>query len=314
LEQALLSLDKMIMGGLYDHIGGGFARYSTDAQWFAPHFEKMLYDNALLINVLSEAYQITKNEKYADVISQTIDFIEREMLSNENGFFSAIDADSEGVEGKYYTWTQQEIETVLKEEAALFCDFYNVTESGNWEHSNILWVKQNINAFASEKNIAVEALVTQLERNRKILLEHRSKRTRPLTDDKILLGWNALMCTALCKAYAATGLTKYKKLAIANMQFLEEKSVNQLNWKHTYKNNVAKIPAFLDDYAYLIQAYIHLQEISSDNEYLLKSKALTEFVIENFADDESPLFFYTQKNSRISLLEKRSVRWSNTKR
>jgi uncharacterized protein YyaL (SSP411 family) len=315
LQQALLSLDKMIMGGIYDHIGGGFARYSTDAHWFAPHFEKMLYDNALLINVLSEAYQITKNENYADTIKQTISFIEREMLSNENGFYSAIDADSEGVEGKFYTWTKDEIGNILQADADLFCEYYQVTENGNWsegasseKHANILWVKQSLRDFANEKNISVEKLKTQLEKNKNLLLEYRNKRIRPLTDDKILLGWNALLCTALCKAYAALGIEKYKTLAITNMQFLEEKLCGSDNiWKHTYKNNSAKISAFLDDYAYLIQAYINLQEISSDNDYLLKAQKLTAFVLENFADDEGPLFFYTPKNQQDIIVRKKEV-------
>ncbi|MBS1627519.1 MAG: thioredoxin domain-containing protein [Bacteroidetes bacterium] len=316
LQQALLSIDKMIMGGIYDHIGGGFSRYSTDAQWVVPHFEKMLYDNALLINVLCEAYQITKNKKYAEVIEQTIDFVEREMLDVENGFYSAIDADSEGVEGKFYTWSKKEIELILQEDASLFCAYYQITENGNWheetslkEHTNILFIKQDIELFANENNINdVEALKNKFKTNKHILLNYRNKKIRPLTDDKILLGWNALMCTALCKAYAALGNKKYKALAIANMNFLEEKlfDVNN-NWQHTYKNGIAKISAFLDDYAFLIQAYIHLQEISSNNQYLQKAKQATEFVLENFSDTQSPLFFFTQKTQSDIIVQKKEV-------
>jgi len=153
LKQALLSLDRMIYGGIYDQMGGGFARYSTDNEWLAPHFEKMLYDNALLIGVLSEAYQLTKSELYADTIHHCMQFIEREMLSTENGFYSALDADSEGVEGKFYTWNKTEIELLLKEDAALFCDLYGVHENGNWEHTNILWVKESFEIFAAKKGI-----------------------------------------------------------------------------------------------------------------------------------------------------------------
>ncbi|MBS1640210.1 MAG: thioredoxin domain-containing protein [Bacteroidetes bacterium] len=315
LQQALLSLDRMIMGGIYDHIGGGFARYSTDAQWVAPHFEKMLYDNALLINVLCEAYQITKNKKYAEVIEQTIDFIEREMMSTENGFYSAIDADSEGVEGKFYTWSKEEIELILKEDAHLFCEYYQVTENGNWheetslkKRTNILHTKQDEALFAIEKNINVEELKNQFKKNKHTLLNYRNKKVRPLTDDKILLSWNALMCTALCKAYAALGNKKYKTLAIANIAFLEEFFLDANNkWQHTYKNGIAKISAFLDDYAYLIQAYIHLQEISSNNQYLLKAKQATEFVVENFSDTQSPIFFFTQKTQTDIVIQKKEV-------
>jgi hypothetical protein len=308
LQQALLSLDKMIQGGIYDQVGGGFARYSTDNQWLAPHFEKMLYDNALLISVLSEAYQLTKKDIYADTIHQTMQFIEREMMSDEFGFYSALDADSEGVEGKFYTWHKSEIEMLLKEDADLFCALYDVQENGNWEYSNILWLEQSVEAFAAERKMDLHELKLKINNWQKSLLTERNKRIRPQLDDKILLGWNALMNVACCKAFAATGIENYKVLALQNIEFLEKKFKEPTaNWYHTYKNGHAKIPAFLDDYAYLIHSYIQLQEITGNSDYLQKAKALTEFVIENFEDAATGLFFYTNKKQTDVIIRKKEV-------
>jgi uncharacterized protein YyaL (SSP411 family) len=257
LQQACLSLDKMIQGGLYDQVGGGFARYSTDAEWLAPHFEKMLYDNALLISVLSEAYQLTHKELYRRAIEQTMSFIQREMLSPENGFYSALDADSEGEEGKFYVWSKKEIEEVLagapaespsgdicgdenselkntevlaespdeggdsaSKNAELFCAFYDVSEQGNWEGQNILRIKTPVEAFAAERALPVEELEERLQKGIRLLLERRAQRVRPALDDKILLSWNALFNTACSKAYAVLKHEEYRQLAIRNMQFM----------------------------------------------------------------------------------------------
>jgi hypothetical protein len=308
LKQAILSLDKMIDGGIYDQLGGGFARYSTDNEWLAPHFEKMLYDNALLVSVLSEAYQLNGNPRYATTIRQTLDFIERELLSEEGGFYSALDADSEGVEGKFYTWSKTEIETLLGANAALFCAFYDVKENGNWEHANILRILKPIEQFAVENGVPVKELEEKLAQCKQILLHERSKRIRPQLDDKILLGWNALQNTAYAKAYAALGEEAYRQMAIRNMQFLEDKlSGSSEHWQHTYKNSKARIDAFLDDYAYLIQAYIHLQEITGESDYLLKAKALAEWVIENFEEVDTGFFFYTHQYQKDVIVRKKEV-------
>jgi len=308
LQQALVSLDKMIYGGIYDQIGGGFARYSTDNRWLAPHFEKMLYDNALLTGIMAEAYQLTKKEIYAGAIRQTMDFIKRELLGNENGFYSALDADSEGVEGKFYTWSKQEIDEVLQSGAKLFCEFYNVTEQGNWEHTNILWIQKPLSQFAADKKMDIENLGSFLRNCNEKLLAQRSKRIRPQLDDKILLGWNALMNIACCKAYAASGEQEYKELAINNIDFLEAKmQTADGNWHHTYKNGASKIPAFLDDYAYLIQTYIQLQEITGNSNYLIKAKKLTWFVIDNFSEEESGYFYYTSRFQQDIILRKKEV-------
>lgn len=309
LNQACFSLDKMIHGGIYDQLGGGFSRYSTDQEWLVPHFEKMLYDNALLIMVLSEAYQVTQKELYKKTIQQTIAFIENEMRSSEGGFYSALDADSEGVEGKFYVWTKEEIEQILGEEAKLFCEFYGVTEQGNWEHTNILHVPVPMAEFASTKNLSVEELSYQLNTSSAKLLMERKNRVRPSLDDKVLLSWNALMITALCKAYAACSDETFKLRAIENMEFLFEhlQRPNDSAFFHTYKNGEAKYPAFLDDYAFFIQALIHLQEITSDPKYLHRARTICEFVIEKFGEAETGFFYFTNEDQNDILVRKKEL-------
>ncbi len=309
LKQACLSLDKIIYGGINDQAGGGFARYSTDAEWLAPHFEKMLYDNALLITVLSEAYLLTKNNLYRDTIIETMEFIKRELLSPEGGFYSALDADSEGEEGKYYVWSKKEIDAILKEDAELFCAFYNVTENGNWEGKNILRVLISADDFSKQHNISETDLLIRLRKSKQILLEQREKRIHPQLDDKILLSWNALMNIACSKAYAASGNDEYKELAINNMQFLLKSFAGKGEhlFNHTYKKGESKFPAFLDDYSFLIAALIQLQEITGDTNYLSKAKAITEFVINNFSEEETGFFFYTHKNQEDIIIRKKEV-------
>jgi uncharacterized protein len=309
LKQALLSLDKMIEGGIYDQVGGGFARYSTDTEWLAPHFEKMLYDNALIISVLSEAFQLTKKERYKEVITETMNFVKRELLYHDNGFYSALDADSEGEEGKFYVWKKEEVYEILEKDAPLFCEYYNIMPAGNWEGKNILRVLEPVEIFAAKKGISADELKKILQNCRTKLLSIREKRARPQLDDKIILGWNALMNTACSKAYAATGNEEYKLLAERNIQFLIEKFVqkNSKEFYHTWKNDKAKYPAFLDDYAFFIQALINLHEITANKDWLLKAKEITEFVIENFSEEETGFFFFTNRNQKDIILRKKEV-------
>jgi uncharacterized protein YyaL (SSP411 family) len=170
LDQALLSIDKMIDGGIYDQVGGGFARYSTDPEWLVPHFEKMLYDNALLISVISEAYQITNNKQYKEIIEETIDFIQRELMHEQKGFYSALDADSEGEEGKFYVWNYDEVKELLKEDADLFSEFFDIKPGGNWEGKSILWRRKRHDDFSKEKNISFEELQRIIEKGKILLL------------------------------------------------------------------------------------------------------------------------------------------------
>ena len=308
-DQAILSLDKMIEGGIYDQIGGGFARYSTDTEWLAPHFEKMLYDNALLVSVLSEAYQLTRKERYKEVIDETIVFIQRELLDSTNGFYSALDADSEGIEGKFYVWDKNEIDNLLKDDAAIFNEYYDVTEHGNWEEKNILRVRKPLEKFAAGKNISIDKMENIIGRGSTVLLNERAKRIRPALDDKIILGWNALMNTACSRAFAATGNETYKRLAIDNMNFLLKHFAiggsQALN--HTWKNGIAKYPAFLDDYAFVIQALVQLHEITADTEWLIRANALVEFVISDFSEPETGYFFYTRQGQDDVIIRKKEV-------
>ena len=279
------SLDKMIQGGIYDHLGGGFSRYSTDAQWQAPHFEKMLYDNALLLTVLAEAYQITKIENYKKVIESTIQFLNRELSNEAGGYFAALDADSEGVEGKYYTWTYAEIKQLIDPTIfEAFCNHYQIKEEGNWEHANILWTQNKY-----------EDGILAFEKERKILFEQRAKRIRPALDYKIILSWNNLLIIALCKCYAALGEVHLKNKAIETMQWLELNLYNASEnyFYHTNTQGNKKAFAFLEDYATLIQAYIQLQIITGDLTYLAKAKKWTEYVQLHFIEEEKIFFYYT---------------------
>ncbi|HMI78714.1 MAG TPA: thioredoxin domain-containing protein [Ferruginibacter sp.] len=308
LQQARLSIDKMLEGGIYDHVGGGLARYSTDNEWLAPHFEKMLYDNALLINILCDAFQITKDEYYEKAIRKTIAFVEKELMNEEGGFYAALDADSEGEEGKYYVWDKKEVDELLGVDAGIFCDFFNISETGNWEGKNILRILKKPDLFAGEKNMKIDELGSKINDCLGILLSKRNTRIKPLLDDKILLGWNALMITAVCKASAALNDDGYRKMAERSFNFLINNFKKEgVELYHTYKNKVARYPAFLDDYAYLIQACICLQEITSSRSYLIYAKQLSAYVIENFAEEETGYFYFTGKSQADVIIRKKEV-------
>ena len=307
LAQALLSLQKMAQGGIYDQVGGGFARYSTDTEWLAPHFEKMLYDNALLLCSYSEAYQLTKQENFLSIIQDTIQFVERELMSEDGGFYAALDADSEGVEGKFYTWSAQELDELLGDHASLFKEVYNVQPEGNWEHTNILWLPISIGEYCAKKGLEESAVQAQLKKCRELLLEKRKSRIRPLLDDKIILGWNALMNKALSKAFAATGELSYRTLAIRNMEFLWATFKNEVGgFHHTYKKE-ARYPAFLEDLAYLADALLHLQEITGDTDWLVKAQEVVEVLIRDFSDTASPFFYYTPAFQTDVIVRKKEV-------
>lgn len=297
LNIATLSLDKMMMGGIYDQLAGGFCRYSTDRRWQIPHFEKMLYDNALLIDVFTEAYQLTKNEDYANVIIETIEFIKREMTSPEDGFYSALDADSEGIEGKYYTWSKQETDELLGEQSELFCKAYNISENGNWEDTNILWLSETLEKIAANAGINEGELNERLNKSKQILFDARQKRIRPALDNKVLLSWNALMITSLCKAYSALKNDTYLQLAKTNIAFIEQYLFDSKNGLllHSWNKTSNTQQAFLDDYASLIRAYIYLHQCTADTNYLLQAKNLAEKVIEIFSDEQNIFFYFTAK-------------------
>ena len=300
LDQACLSLDKMIRGGIYDQLGGGFARYATDREWLVPHFEKMLYDNALLIITLSEAFQLTQNPRYKEAVVQCITFIDNELGNGEGAYFSALDADSEGIEGKYYVWDAREIVALLGADAGIFMNYYGVTEQGNWEGTNIL-TRPVDGQFPPEE-------AKRLEAARLLLLEYRGRRIRPGLDDKILLGWNALMNIAFSKAFAALGEGAYRDRAVANMRFLQTrfKGAGLYFYSHSWKGE-ARLPAFLDDYAALITALIQLQEITGDADWLHQAREVLVYVIDHFGDPETGFFFYTHEGQKDIILRKKEI-------
>ncbi|HXS37085.1 MAG TPA: thioredoxin domain-containing protein [Flavipsychrobacter sp.] len=293
LKQALLSLDAMIKGGIYDQIGGGFARYATDAKWLVPHFEKMLYDNALLISALCDGYSITKNPIYKKIIEETITFTERELKDPTGGYYSALDADSEGEEGKYYTWTWEEWINALGENDKIAAAYFGINKEGNWEHTNILHVAKSVEEIADEENISKEEINQHIEKVKQKLFAKRQKRVRPLTDDKSLLSWNALMNIALSKSAIVLQREEYLELAAKHMQWmlLQFRKENEL--MHTWKNGIAKINANLDDYAYLIQALLQLGSATDDNTWIQQANELAQMVENDFLHEEGSFFYYT---------------------
>lgn len=291
LKQALLSLDKMRMGGIFDQLGGGFSRYSTDAHWLAPHFEKMLYDNALLVEVYAYAFAITRNNQYKTLIENIVQWLTREMMDHNFAFYSAQDADSEGIEGKYYTWTSSELKEILKEDYNIYANYYGVEDHGNWEHTNILHLKQ-----VTTDNYSDEMMDKIQEINDR-LLELRSHRIKPLTDDKILLGWNALMNKALVTSYLFTGEPNYLDLAEKNMRFMLSQMTHEHTlFVHTYKNGVGKIAAYLDDLAYMADALIELGNAKADAYYFHKAKEIVQFIEANFSNPENAFYWFTHKD------------------
>ncbi|MES2893685.1 MAG: thioredoxin domain-containing protein [Bacteroidota bacterium] len=309
LQQALLSIDKMLDGGIYDHVGGGLARYSTDQEWLAPHFEKMLYDNALLVNILCDAYQLTGNKRYESAIRKTIGFISAELSSAEGGFYAALDADSEGEEGRFYVWQKSEVDAVLGKDSALFCSFFDISEHGNWEHKNIPRVLTRIDEFVQLNKLDKTDFQRLVDDALRRLFEVRSARVRPALDDKIILGWNALMADAIAKSSVVLQDLEYSIQAKESFQFLVDNLGNTRTGglMHTYKNKTAKYPAFLDDYAYVISACLRLYQLDHDLAYLELGKKYIDFVIENFGDDDNLFFFYTNQDQDDVIVRKREV-------
>ena len=310
LKQALLSIDKMLQGGIYDHIAGGLARYSTDNEWLAPHFEKMLYDNALLITILCDAYQVTKDNQYKDAIQKTVSFILEELTNEDGGFYAALDADSEGVEGKYYVWQKSEVDELLGADSAIFCELFDITENGNWEEKNILRLLQPFKEFAIQKKLDEISLNKTIESCIEKLKSKRATRIKPGLDDKIILSWNALMLKAIAKAAIVLQNEQYKQAALANFNFVllhfsDNTTDNQL--MHTWKNGQAKYPGFLDDYAFFTEACIQLYELTLDASYLQKAHSYCKYVIEHFSDEENNFFYYTGKNQDDVIIRKKEI-------
>ena len=307
IEAVTTTLNAMSDGGLYDHLGGGFSRYSTDVDWKVPHFEKMLYDNGQLVSLYSHAYQQTKNSRHKEVIEETLEFIKRELTSPEGGFYSSINADSEDEEGKFYVWTKTEIEKLLdKKTFNLFVDYYNITDSGNWEDQNNILYRNSANDDIVRKDSVTAAQIDEvLKRAKQILLKERDKRIHPSLDDKILTSWNALMLKGYVDAYLATGKPKYLEIALKNAGFLEKNMIRKEGqlWR-SYKDGKASIDAFLDDYALLAKAYIHLYEATFDIHWLAQSHIIATYAILHFQNKQNGLFYYTSDESESLIARK----------
>ncbi|HEU4595432.1 MAG TPA: thioredoxin domain-containing protein [Pyrinomonadaceae bacterium] len=287
------SCRKMAEGGLYDHLGGGFHRYSTDARWLVPHFEKMLYDNALLSRLYLHAFQATGEEFYRRVVEETLDYVVREMTDAGGGFYSTQDADSEGVEGKFFVWEKAEIEELLgPDDAALFCAYYNVTEDGNFEEKNILNVTRPTHAVAAELEVSPERLAEALARGRRVLFEAREARVKPGRDEKILTAWNGLMLESFAEAAAVLRREDYRAIAERNAEFILD-TLKRDVLLHFFKDGQAKHAGFLDDYAFYISGLVTLYETTGTVRWLREAVSLTEKMLAEFWDEEGGGFFYT---------------------
>ena len=295
-EFVLKTLNKMGKGGIFDQIGGGFHRYSTDARWLVPHFEKMLYDNALLPLVYAEAYQLTKDQFYLDVLNKTLGFVMRELTSSEGGFYSALDADSEGEEGKFYVWNKKQIVQILQKDADVFCLYYDVTDGGNFEGHTILNNSIAMSSMAFHFGKPESEIKSIIDESSKKLLEERTNRVRPGLDDKIITSWNALMVSAFAKGYRVTDNPQYLECAQRCIAFIQNSLLKDDNLLRTYKNGTAKLQAYLEDYAYLINALVDLFEVNPEPKYLALAERLANHLVEHFWDEKNSSFYFTADN------------------
>lgn len=307
-DHTVFTLKKIAMGGIYDQIGGGFARYSVDQYWFVPHFEKMLYDNAQLMTLYAEAYALTKDEEFKTVINETFQWLQAEMMDGHGGFYSALDADSEGVEGKFYSWTADEIRQILGGEAPLILDYYSVKEEGNWEPGkNVLIRVQKEEDFLRKHALSSQEWKQRLEAAKDKLLVERDKRIRPGLDDKIITSWNAMMVVGLLDAYRALGDERFLKTALRNMQFLENELTEGLTLFRSYKDKRSHVRGFLDDYAYVIQACIGLYQATFDEYWINRAAVLLEHTIDNFYDSQDGFFQYARQDAEKLIASRKEI-------
>ncbi len=289
-----VTLDKMAHGGIYDHLGGGFHRYAVDAIWLVPHFEKMLYDNALLARVYLHAYQATDNPEYRRIVEETLDYVIREMTDPAGGFYSTQDADSEGEEGKFFVWTPAEVEAVVGPAAApLFNAAYDVTAHGNFEHANVLSLPRELSLVAAEQGIDLAALQASLAESRRMLFEARESRVHPARDDKVLAGWNGMMLRAIAEAAAVLDRDDYRAVAVGNAEFLTGAMLRDGRVLRSWKDGAARIDGYLEDYALLADGLIGVHELTFDARWLESARDLAERLIALFWDDEIGGFYDT---------------------
>lgn len=300
LDFVNLTLTKMAYGGLFDTVDGGFSRYSVDLKWHVPHFEKMLYDNGQLVSLYADAYKLTQNPLYKEVIEKTLNFVSKELLTKEGGFYSALDADSltenqHLEEGAFYVWKKEELQSLLKTDFDLFSNIFNINEFGYWEEQNyVLIQKEPLEDIAQKNNISVKSLAQKKASWEKLLYQEREKRSKPRLDDKCLTSWNAMMLKGFVDAYKALENENYLNIALQNATF-----ISNFLWKEegnlhrNYKNGKSTINAFLEDYAHLIQAFIALYQATFNEKWLIDAKQLADYCLEHFFDEQHGFFAFS---------------------
>ncbi|MEW7293103.1 thioredoxin domain-containing protein [Aquimarina sp. 2304DJ70-9] len=300
MNYVINTLTKISFGGVYDHIGGGFSRYSTDGKWHVPHFEKMLYDNAQLVSLYSDAYLITKDTWFKDVVYETLDFVSRELTNSEGAFYSSLDADSKTLEdeleeGAFYVWTKKELKAILENDYELFSKYYNINSYGFWEKENYVLIRKDVDQlFCEENNISYQQLKEKVQQWKKLLHQYREKRSRPRLDDKTLTSWNALMLKGYLDAYRVFGEKEFLDAAIKNATFIKKNQLQPDNSVlHNYKNGKSSVNGYLEDYATLIEAFITLYQNTFDPEWIDISKQLTEYTLAHFFNKEKSIFYFT---------------------
>ena len=310
LDFVNLTLKKMAYGGVFDQIGGGFSRYSVDAKWHIPHFEKMLYDNGQLVSLYTDAYLITKNEIYKDIVIETLKYIKQEMTTSNGAFYSSLDADSDTSEGEleegaFYVWTKNELNTLLKEDFELFSDYYNVNNYGFWEHDNYVLIrKDDDDSIIKKHNLTKTILVEKKEAWKVLLLKERNQRAKPRLDDKTLTSWNAIMLKGYTDAYRVFGNDDYLAIAEKNANFIVNNQLREDGGLyHNYKNGKSSINGYLEDYAATIDAFITLYENTLDEKWLTTAKGLANYTFDHFFDSASNMFFFTS-NEDASLVSR----------
>ncbi|MFZ0843744.1 MAG: thioredoxin domain-containing protein [Nitrosotalea sp.] len=306
-EFVFKTLTKMANGGMYDQLGGGFHRYSTDSRWLVPHFEKMLYDNALLPPVYAEAYQISKEPRYLEVVQDTLRFVMREMTSSEGGFYSAYDADSEGEEGKFYVWKKKEIQEILGQDSDVFCLYYDVTDGGNFEGHTILYNSMHLSSVAFHFGKSESEVSQILKQGKEKLYATRAKRVAPGRDDKIMTSWNSLMISAFIKGYRVTEEHDFLKSAENCIKFIECKLTKDGQLLHTYKDGQSKLMAYLDDYAYFASALLDYFETKPSKKYLDLAVYYANYLLDHFWDENHKNFFFTADNHEKLIIRTKNI-------
>ncbi|MDA1268281.1 MAG: thioredoxin domain-containing protein [Bacteroidetes bacterium] len=309
LQKAVFfTLRKIGMGGIYDHLRGGFARYSVDGEWFAPHFEKMGYDNGQLLELYAKAYQVSKDRFYLEKVRETKDWLLSEMMQEEGGFHAAQDADSEGVEGKFYTWAYTELEELLGPEFPWFSDLYSLKPAGNWEEGvNILFQVESYEQVAKDQEIPLETFLDKLSAQKANLLQHRNQRIYPGKDDKVLAGWNGLLDAGLIQAYLASGEEEYLELALRNLNFVQQKLFRDGTLYRSYKNGEAYTPAFLEDYAALLKAALMAYSTCGEEQFLAFAQSLANITLARFYDPEDGYFYFSDPSAEKLIANKKEL-------